>query len=77
MRLLTNAILLGLGLVGFALSKSICCTPGCGACLPQDCFWGYCPPGRFNTCCADEKKAVIFNNEEDYLATAAAGQIDG
>ncbi|KAG6368815.1 hypothetical protein INS49_003031 [Diaporthe citri] len=79
MRLLTNIVLLGFGLVGSALAKSICCMPGCNVCLPQQCLWGgYCAIGtNFNTCCADEKKAMIFKNEEDYLAAVAAGQIDG
>ncbi|KAH8761073.1 hypothetical protein F5883DRAFT_647273 [Diaporthe sp. PMI_573] len=74
MRLHTNLVLLGLGLVGSALATSYCCIPNCRICLQKSkcgLGWGDCTDSIFSTCCADDKKLKTFMPEEDYLAAIA------
>ncbi|KAJ0122078.1 hypothetical protein J7T55_002589 [Diaporthe amygdali] len=82
MRLISNLIVLGLGLVGSALATNgVCCRPNCGICTLEECYrWNPCISPIFNTCCSDarlaDKNTVVFENDQDYLAAVAAGHVN-
>ncbi|ROW13776.1 hypothetical protein VPNG_03508 [Cytospora leucostoma] len=63
-------------LAGQANAVMYCCRPGCAACNHEECGgYNVCTNVFFNTCCADEKKAIMFEDEVEYFRAVAAGEV--